>query len=70
MFGGGPYNLSQFGGSAVSTRSSRRSMSMSNQLWWPNRLDLSILHQNSPAAIPWAKGFNYAEEFKSLDLKA
>src|SRR6476469_2477769 len=44
--------------------------SMSNQLWWPNRLDLSILHQNSPLADPMAKGFNYAEAFKNLDLKA
>jgi catalase-peroxidase len=43
---------------------------MSNQLWWPNRLDLSVLHQNSPAANPMEKGFNYAAEFKSLDLKA
>src|SRR5271163_3001957 len=43
---------------------------MSNQLWWPNRLDLSILHQNSSLSDPMAKGFNYAEEFKSLDLKA
>jgi catalase-peroxidase len=43
---------------------------MSNQLWWPNRLDLSILHQNSPMADPMEKGFNYAEEFKNLDLKA
>ena len=44
--------------------------SMSNQLWWPNRLDLSVLHQNSPAADPMGKGFDYAQEFKSLDLKA
>ncbi len=43
---------------------------MSNQLWWPNRLDLSILHQNPPAADPMEKDFNYAEAFKSLDLKA
>jgi catalase-peroxidase len=43
---------------------------MTNQLWWPNRLDLSILHQNSPMADPMRKGFNYAKEFKSLDLKA
>ena len=43
---------------------------MSNQLWWPNMLDLSILHQNPPAADPMAKGFNYAKEFKTLDLKA
>jgi catalase-peroxidase len=44
--------------------------SMSNQLWWPNRLDLSILHQNSPLADPMEQGFDYAEAFKSLDLKA
>ncbi|MEJ0020200.1 MAG: catalase/peroxidase HPI [Acetobacteraceae bacterium] len=44
--------------------------SMSNQLWWPNRLDLSILHQNSPLANPMGPDFNYAEAFKSLDLKA
>jgi catalase-peroxidase len=44
--------------------------SMSNQLWWPNRLDLSILSQNSPLSDPMEKGFNYAEAFKSLDLKA
>ena len=53
-------------------RVSREAMirSMSNQLWWPNRLDLSILHQNSPQADPMGPGFNYAEAFKSLDLKA
>ena len=45
-------------------------MQMSNQLWWPNRLDLSILHQNRPAADPMEKDFNYAKAFKSLDLKA
>jgi catalase-peroxidase len=44
--------------------------SKSNQLWWPNRLDLSILHQNSPLADPMGQGFNYAHEFRTLDLKA
>jgi catalase-peroxidase len=43
---------------------------MTNRLWWPNQLDLSLLHQNSPRANPMAEGFNYAEAFKSLDLKA
>jgi catalase-peroxidase len=43
---------------------------MSNQLWWPNRLDLSILSQNSPLSDPMEKGFDYAKEFKTLDLKA
>jgi catalase-peroxidase len=43
---------------------------MSNQLWWPNRLDLSILSENSPLSDPMEKGFDYAKEFKTLDLKA
>src|SRR5579859_4121633 len=38
--------------------------------WWPSQLDLKVLHQNSPLSDPMAKGFNYAEEFKSLDLQA
>ena len=45
-------------------------MSMSNQSWWPNRLNLKVLHQNSPLSNPMGKGFNYAEEFKKLDLAA
>ena len=43
---------------------------MSNSDWWPNQLNLRILHQNSPKGTPWAQVFNYAEEFKKLDLKA
>jgi catalase-peroxidase len=42
----------------------------SNQGWWPNQLNLKILHQNSPLSDPMGKDFNYAEEFKSLDLNA
>ncbi len=38
--------------------------------WWPNQLNLKILHQNSPLSNPLGKDFNYAEEFKKLDLKA
>ena len=43
---------------------------MSNQDWWPNQLNLKVLHQNSPLSNPMDKAFNYAEEFKSLDLEA
>jgi catalase-peroxidase len=43
---------------------------MTNEMWWPNQLDLSILRQNSELANPMAKDFNYAEAFKSLDLAA
>ena len=42
----------------------------SNSQWWPNQLNLKILHQNSPMTDPMGKTFNYAEEFKSLDLEA
>ena len=43
---------------------------MSNQHWWPNQLNLKILHQNSPLSDPMGEDFNYAEEFQSLDLDA
>ncbi|MCG6962557.1 MAG: catalase-peroxidase, partial [Acidobacteria bacterium] len=41
-----------------------------NQDWWPNQLNLKVLHQNPPAGDPMGEEFNYAEEFKSLDLAA
>ena len=41
-----------------------------NRDWWPNQLKLNILRQNSSKSNPMGEGFNYAEEFKSLDLKA
>ena len=40
------------------------------QNWWPNQLDLKILHQQSALSNPMGTGFNYAEEFKTLDLTA
>ncbi|MBA3267996.1 MAG: catalase/peroxidase HPI, partial [Acidimicrobiia bacterium] len=42
----------------------------SNRDWWPNQLDLSVLHQHSPQSNPMGEDFNYAEEFKALDLDA
>jgi len=41
-----------------------------NQDWWPNQLNLNILRQHSSMADPMGDDFNYAEEFKSLDLEA
>ncbi|MBU4528098.1 MAG: catalase/peroxidase HPI [Hoeflea sp.] len=41
-----------------------------NRDWWPNQLNVSMLHQNSPSANPMDKDFNYIEEFKKLDLAA
>ncbi len=49
-------------GAAVSARSNRD--------WWPNQLNLKILHQNSSLSDPMGKQFNYAEAFKKLDLDA
>ncbi|MBN1780044.1 catalase-peroxidase, partial [bacterium] len=42
----------------------------SNRDWWPNQLNLHILHQHSSRSNPMGKDFNYAEEFKKLDLAA
>jgi len=43
---------------------------MTNADWWPNQLNLKILHQNSPKSNPLGESFDYAEEFKKLDLAA
>ena len=42
----------------------------SNRDWWPNQLNLKMLHQNSALGNPMGEEFNYAEEFKKLDLQA
>ena len=44
--------------------------SMSDRDWWPNQLNLKILHQNSSLSNPMGKAFSYAEAFESLDLDA
>jgi catalase-peroxidase len=41
-----------------------------NRDWWPNQLDLRVLHQNSSLSNPMGEAFDYAKEFKSLDLNA
>jgi len=45
-------------------------MGKSTRDWWPNQLNLSILHQHCPLSNPMGKDFNYADEFKKLDLEA
>jgi len=42
----------------------------SNKDWWPNQLNLGILHQHAPVSNPMDSDFDYAKEFKKLDLKA
>ena len=41
-----------------------------NRDWWPDQLDIQVLHRNSPSADPMGEAFDYAKEFKSLDLNA
>ena len=41
-----------------------------NRDWWPNQLDLTVLRQNAPQSDPMGRGFDYAKEFKGLDLEA
>ena len=48
---------------------STTSSGTSNRDWWPNQLNLSILHQNSPASSPMGGAFDYATEFGKLDLE-
>jgi len=42
---------------------------VSNQFWWPERLDLSQLRQHSPDSNPYGRQFDYAKEFKTVDIK-
>jgi catalase-peroxidase len=51
-------------------RTHTRSGAHSNAQWWPNVVNLKILHQHHPAGNPMEKEFSYAEEFKKLDLNA
>ncbi|MEX2598282.1 MAG: catalase/peroxidase HPI, partial [Dehalococcoidia bacterium] len=55
---------------AISPPEPKRTRPMTNQDWWPNQVDLSVLHQGSPLSDPMGEDFSYAEEFKALDLDA
>ncbi|MEZ5317841.1 MAG: catalase/peroxidase HPI [Vicinamibacterales bacterium] len=48
----------------------RASMGPGNRDWWPNQIDLSVLHQHSPKSNPMGEAFDYAREFQTLDLDA
>jgi catalase-peroxidase len=60
------------GGKCPVTGAGRHSLAgaTTNAGWWPERLDLTLLHQHSSLSNPMEKDFNYAEEFKKLDLNA
>ena len=61
-------NQSQSGSKCPVMAGSHARGAMANQHWWPNQLNLKILHQNSPLSNPMGEEFNYAEEFKKLNL--
>jgi catalase-peroxidase len=48
----------------------KRTRPRTNKDWWPNQVDLSVLHQHSPRSNPMGEDFDYAEELKTLDLEA
>jgi len=48
----------------------RSSRPRTNKDWWPNQLDLSVLHRNPPAGNPMGEDFDYREEFENLDVEA
>ncbi|MGV1004691.1 MAG: catalase/peroxidase HPI [Candidatus Nanopelagicales bacterium] len=58
-------------GDTVTAATHRQSMeARSNRDWWPNALDVSVLHQNPPEANPLGADFDYAAQFRTLDLAA
>ena len=55
---------------AIPAPTPKQTRPQSNQDWWPNQLDLSVLHQHSDQANPLAADFDYAAEFAELDVEA
>ena len=55
---------------AIPSPTPKRTRPRTNKDWWPHQLDLSILHRHSPMSNPLGEDFDYAEEFKTLDVEA
>ena len=55
---------------AISPPAPKETAPRSNRDWWPNQPDLQVLHEHSPASDPMGADFDYAEEFKTLDVEA
>src|SRR5438067_3365365 len=51
---------------AIPSPTPKRTRPRTNKDWWPNQLDLSVLHQRSPLSNPMSEDFNYREQFKAL----
>jgi catalase-peroxidase len=55
---------------AIPSPTPKRTRPRTNKDWWPDQLDLSILHQHSPRSNPLGEDYNYAKEFQTLDVEA
>jgi catalase-peroxidase len=55
---------------AIASPTPARAQPRTNQDWWPEQLDLGVLHEHSPLSNPMGGDFDYAEEFEGLDLEA
>jgi len=55
---------------AIPSPQPKRHRPRTNADWWPNQLDLSVLHTHHPAGNPLGSGFSYADEFRNLDVEA
>ena len=65
-----PFNHGAGGGPPNPAANHAAAGGTSNRDWWPNQLKVELLHQHSSKSDPMGKGFDYAKEFKSLDLAA
>jgi catalase-peroxidase len=68
--GGCPVDHGAHGTDELYTHAAHIAGGTSNRDWWPNQLNLGVLRQHSPLTDPMGEGFDYAEEFRSLDLAA
>jgi catalase-peroxidase len=65
-----PERSSESENPAIPSPTPQRAKPRTNQDWWPNQLDLQVLHQHSPRANPMDVGFRYADAFATLDVEA
>jgi len=63
-------SISESENPAIPSPTPKASRPRTNRDWWPNQLDLQVLHHPSPLSDPMGEDFNYAEEFKTLDVDA
>ncbi len=67
---GATESVSESENPAIPSPTLKQGRPRTNRDWWPNQLDLQVLHQHSPKSNPMGEDFSYAEEFKNLDVEA